>query len=101
GVHRSGGSAARMGLGRRVVSMTARAGAPFGRDDALLLEVADHPRREAHRLAGRPDARQLVGLFIEWVAWHAQQSTTTVLDMHERSPGAGVLRLRDRDRCVA
>jgi hypothetical protein len=81
GVHGSGGSAADMELRRRVVSVAALAGAPFGGDDALLLEVADHPGRYADRLTGGPDPRRSLKVVVVWIAWHATESTTTLSHM--------------------
>jgi len=43
----------------------------FGRNDALLLEVADHPWRQADRLTGRADAWPFCQLVVEWLTWHA------------------------------
>lgn len=85
-LHGSGGSPPEMKLRRRVVSMAAWAGAPVGGDDALLLEVAHHPGRQADRLAGRPDARQLVSFVVDRLAWHATQSTTTMADTQSAIP---------------
>jgi hypothetical protein len=65
GVHRLSRGTSEMELGRRVVAVTAWTGSPLRRDHPLLLEVADHPRRESHRLAGGSDARQLLGSVID------------------------------------
>ena len=52
------------------MAVATRARPSLGRDDALLLEVADHARREADHGAGWADARQLVLGFVDSIRRH-------------------------------
>jgi hypothetical protein len=53
-----------MELRRRVVAVAPRTGSALGDNDPLLLEVADHARRQTDRFAGRPDSRKLVRIVV-------------------------------------
>ena len=70
-IHSPGRGTTEVELGGRVVSMTPWPWPTFGRNDALLLEVADHPWRQADRLTGRADAWPFCQLVVEWLTWHA------------------------------
>ncbi len=63
-LHSSSRGPAKVELRWWVVTVTARSGPPLGCDHPLLLEVADHPGREADRLACRADAREPPGFVV-------------------------------------
>ena len=69
-VHGLRGGAPKVKLRRWIVPMTTRTRAPLCGDDSLLLEVADHSRRQADRLTGRADARKVVNIQIERIVGH-------------------------------
>lgn len=53
-----------MQLGRWIVAMAAWSWAAFGRDDALFLEIANHPGRDTDRLPGGANSREFIGLIV-------------------------------------